>query len=234
MAKRPIYQLYHTSRPFLMDPATRAVLLRRFRRMYPDPRSELDFCDAYQLAVAVVLSAQCTDKKVNEVTPALFRRYPSFARLAAAKVSDIEKIIRPVNYYRTKARNLVSLARTVVEEPGGELPATHSGLIALPGVGNKTANVILSELGQARTFPVDTHVFRVSKRLGLARGETVEEVERELRALFDPRHWRNLHHWLIFHGRRVCKAGRPLCEACALCDICPSCDVRIPAQGGTP
>jgi endonuclease-3 len=198
--------------------------------MYPNPRSELDFSNGYQLAAAVVLSAQCTDKKVNEVTPALFARYSDFGALARAKLADVERLIKPVNYYRTKSRNLIALGKEIGERFGGELPPTHAELITLPGIGNKTANVILSELGHARTFPVDTHVFRVSKRLGLAHGNTVEAVEGELRALFDPRSWRNLHHWLIFHGRRICKAGRPLCEACKLCDLCPSC--RIPDEGG--
>lgn len=198
------------------------ALLKTFNRLYPEPRSELNFKNPYQLLVSVVLSAQCTDKKVNETTPELFKQYPSFAALAKGTLPSIEKIIRPINYYKTKARNLSKLAQAIVVEHGGETPKSREGLMSLPGVGRKTANVVLCELGVEKTLPVDTHVFRVSKRLGLAHGKTPDEVEEELRTQFPSRYWRDLHHWLIFHGRRICKAARPLCADCALNKLCPS------------
>ena len=200
--------------------SSKSRLLRILARLYPQPASELVFANEYQLLSCVVLSAQCTDKKVNQVTPELFLRYPTFEALAGAQLADVEAIVRPINYYRTKAGNLIALSSQVCCEFGGKVPRTHAQLTSLPGVGNKTANVVLSELGAARTFPVDTHVFRVSRRLGLARGNTVAKVEEELKAQFASRHWRNLHHRLILHGRRTCKAPRPLCEACALTRMC--------------
>lgn len=201
-----------------------SILLRRFRRLYPKPASELVFNGEYQLLVAVLLSAQCTDKKVNQVTPELFRSYPSFEALSQARLSDLFTILRPINYYKTKARHLRSAALMVHAEHSGKLPLSREGLIRLDGVGQKTANVVLSELEVVRTFPVDTHVFRVSRRLGIASGHTPAKVEKELMRTFESRHWRNLHHWLIFHGRRVCKARSPDCAGCGLSDVCPSSD----------
>lgn len=203
-------------------PDTDKKLLSSFAKLYPNPRSELNFSSEYQLIVAVMLSAQCTDKKVNEVIPTLFKKYGTFRALKSAKVTDVAQIIRPINYFKTKSKNLVSMAKLVEDQFSGQLPKTHADLITLPGVGQKTANVIQSELGTSPTFPVDTHVFRVSKRLGLAKANTPEKVEEELKVRFDSRHWRNLHHWLIFHGRRVCKARNPLCASCSLAPICPS------------
>jgi endonuclease-3 len=205
-----------------MDVRGRKKLLTIFEKLYPAPRSELDFTGEYQLLVAVVLSAQCTDRKVNQVTPELFERYPDFEALAGARLEELEGIIRPINYYKTKARNLIATGKRMVVEYKGALPVDRDGLVSLPGVGRKTANVVLSELGLGETFPVDTHVFRVSKRLGLAHGNTPEKVEQELMALFDSSSWRNLHHWLIFHGRRVCKAQNPYCAGCSLNTLCPS------------
>jgi endonuclease-3 len=204
------------------SPSTRKALLKKFAELYPNPRSELHFTNEYELVTAVVLSAQCTDKKVNEVTPDLFKRYPSFSALAKASESDVENLIRQVNYYKTKSKNLIGLGQRVEKEFGGSLPSTEKDLISLPGVGRKTANVVLSEQGKTPAFPVDTHVFRVSHRLGLAKGNTTDKVEEELKALFKPEVWRSLHHWLIFHGRRVCKAQRPLCRECTLSRLCPS------------
>lgn len=202
--------------------ADRAKLLKILNKIYPDPRSELDFKDPYQLLAAVILSAQCTDKKVNQVTPFLFAKFKNFRELSAARVSDIEKIIRPINYYRTKAKSLKGMAQMIISDFHGEIPRTRAEITSLPGVGQKTSNVVLGELGYEKTLPVDTHVFRVSKRLGLASGNTPHAVEEEIKALFKPETWRNLHHWLIFHGRRICKAQRPLCRECAIADLCPS------------
>jgi len=197
-------------------------LLELLANAYPTPASELVFKNPYQLAVCVMLSAQCTDKKVNEVTPALFKRYPSFAELGRARVQDLEKIIRPVNYYKTKVRHLLETAKKVMDEFEGRLPQTHAELISLPGVGRKTANVILCELGIVPALPVDTHVLRLSKRLGLSQSSNPDGCEDDLKAQFPPPTWRNLHHWLILHGRRVCKARSPLCEGCILNRLCPS------------
>lgn len=196
-------------------------ILDLLAQLYPDPRSELDFSSPYQLMVAVVLSAQCTDKKVNQVTPALFAQYPDFAALAGAPLTQLEQLIRPINYCKTKARHLLAAAQKVVSLHGGDLPTTRQELTALPGVGQKTANVVLGELGVEPCLPVDTHVFRVARRLGFATGSTPAAVERELTQLFPSAEWRNVHHRLIFHGRRVCKARSPHCSACALRKVCP-------------
>lgn len=205
-----------------MTPKKRAFLIATLAELYPEPRSELDFKNEYQLLIAVMLSAQCTDKKVNQVTPNLFKVYPSFKALSQAKLSEVEKIIRPINYYKTKSKNLIACANKVVEEFSSKVPESHEELTSLPGVGNKTANVILSEKGVVPAFPVDTHIFRLAHRLGLSTGKTPDQVEADLRKLFPPSEWRNLHHRLIFHGRRVCGARNPQCEACVLRTICPS------------
>lgn len=197
-----------------------AEVLRILGELYPDPRSELTFTNEFELVCAVLLSAQCTDKKVNQVTPQLFARYPTFADLARAPVDDVEGIIREVNYYRTKAKHLVLMAQKVVSDFDGELPRDHDALVSLAGVGRKTANVVLGELGIEPRLAVDTHVFRVSRRLGLTRGETVRKVEDSLCARFEPAVWRTLHHGLILHGRRVCKAQKPSCEICGLRGVC--------------
>lgn len=198
---------------------------------YPDPQSELDFRNSYQLLVAVALSAQCTDKKVNEVTPHLFRRFKDFQELSRARLSSVEKIIRPINYYKTKSRNLIVSAKLVTEKFNGEIPLRHEELIELPGVGRKTANVILGELGITETLPVDTHVMRVSSRLGLADGKGPLQVEDQLSKIYDKSLWRRLHHSLILHGRRICKAQSPRCDACMLNSLCPKIGVR---QKGPP
>ncbi len=201
-------------------PQRKRRLLSLFRELYPNPRSELNFRGNYQLVVSVALSAQCTDKKVNEVTPALFETYPDFSALAKARQSDVERIIRQVNYYKSKSKNIIAMAKKVTEEFSGKLPRDRKKLESLAGVGRKTASVVLSERGIEPAFPVDTHVFRVARRLELAFSEKRDEVEEEIKAAFAPETWRELHHWLIFHGRRVCKAQRPLCEECALLKLC--------------
>jgi endonuclease-3 len=198
------------------------LLLEELAQLYPNPRSELDFANEYQLLVAVLLSAQCTDKKVNEITPILFKRYPTFKALYTAKRTDVEAIIRPVNYFKTKAKNLLATAQLVTEQLSGKLPQSHKELTSLPGVGNKTANVVLGELGLAFSLPVDTHVFRLAHRLGLSVGKSPKAVEEDLKKLFPPEEWRGLHHRLIFHGRRVCKALTPQCDSCSLVKFCPT------------
>ena len=206
---------------FKVSKAYKRTLLQSLAKAYPNAASELTFKNEYQLVTAVILSAQCTDKKVNEVTPALFKQYPTFPALAGAKVSAIEKLIRPVNYYKTKARNIVAMAQEVLANFSGTLPETILKLQTLSGVGRKTANVVLTEIGKVPALPVDTHVFRVAHRLGLANGSTPARVEEELKEHFASRYWRRLHHWLIWHGRRRCKAIRPNCPECPLNQLCP-------------
>ncbi|MBN8550403.1 MAG: endonuclease III [Deltaproteobacteria bacterium] len=205
-----------------MGHASDRKLLKEFEALYPDPRSELNFSSDYQLIVSVILSAQCTDKKVNEVTPQLFSTYPSFEALSKAMLPKLEKSIRPINYYRSKAKNLLSMAKVVHEKHHDKLPRSRSELEELAGVGRKTASVILSQLGIEPALAVDTHVFRVARRLHLASSEKRDEVEQQLRERFPKEIWHHLHHWLIFHGRRVCKAQRPACEQCAVAVFCPS------------
>jgi endonuclease-3 len=206
-------------------------ILKVLKELYPNAESELNFSNEFELLVAVVLSAQCTDKKVNDVTPELFSRYPTPLKLSRARVTTIEGIIREVNYYKTKSKNIVGLSKELVSKYSEMVPRTHQALISLPGVGNKTANVVLSELGITPTIPVDTHVKRVSFRLALSSGKTPEKVEEDLEKLYPPEEWRDLHHSLIFHGRRVCKAQRPLCKDCKLRKLCDFPE-KNPAQRG--
>ena len=208
-----------------MTPQKRTFLVEALAKLYPDPHSELDFKNEYQLLIAVMLSAQCTDKKVNEVTPELFQSYPTFKALSQAKLVDVERIIRPINYYKTKSKNLIATGKEAVERFKSKVPDSHEELTSLPGVGNKTANVILSEKGVTPAFPVDTHIFRLAHRLGLSKGKTPDHVEVDLKKAFPSSEWRNLHHRLIFHGRRVCSARSPQCAGCALASICPSSEV---------
>jgi endonuclease-3 len=173
--------------------------------------------------VAVVLSAQTTDVAVNRITPALFRRYPDARALARAKQPDVERAIGTIGMFRQKARNIVGLARQLVEKHGGEVPALMADLVALPGVGRKTANVVLGvAFGAPEGVVVDTHVLRVSQRLGLSQHSTPEEVEADLMRLFPQSEWDLVGHTLIFHGRRICAARRPACAACPVSDLCPS------------
>ncbi len=195
-------------------------ILKALSAMYPNAKAELNFHNDYELIIAVVLSAQCTDKKVNQVTPTLFKSYPNFKALSKANIEDVEKIIREVNYYKTKAKNIVTLATQVTNNFKGKLPDDLETLQVLAGVGRKTASVVLCEKGTTPALPVDTHVLRVSNRLGLSDGKTPLDVEEDLRKIFPPNTWHDLHHELILHGRRVCKARQPLCDECGLKKFC--------------
>lgn len=189
---------------------------------YPEPSCALVHANPYQLLVATILSAQCTDARVNLVTPALFRRYPDARRLASADPGELEGLIRSTGFYRSKARNLLAMAGQVVERHGGEIPGDLAALTALGGVGRKTANVVLgTAFGIAEGIVVDTHVKRLARRLGLADGKTPEQIERQLMQHVPPREWVNMSHRLILHGRKVCVARKPRCEACPLADLCP-------------
>jgi endonuclease-3 len=205
-----------------MTPKKRAKLLAALSDLYPEPRSELNFSNEFELIISVMLSAQCTDVKVNEVTLELFKKYPNASRLGSAKLADVESIIRPINYFKTKAKNIIATSEILSEQYQGEVPRTHEELTALPGVGRKTANVVLGETGAVPALPVDTHVFRVARRLGLSQGKDPHAVELDLTKQFPSSEWRPLHHRLIFHGRRVCKARNPACDQCTLKDLCPS------------
>ncbi len=196
-------------------------VLELFREHMPAPRTELRYDSPYQLLVAVILSAQCTDKRVNMVTPPLFAAYPTPQALAEATEEDIYEYIRSVSYPNAKSRSLSGMARMLVADFGGEVPADIDALMRLPGVGRKTANVILSVIFGEPRMAVDTHVFRVAARLGLTpRCKTPLETERCLMRHIPAADVPRAHHWLILHGRYVCKARRPLCDECFLADVC--------------
>ena len=195
-------------------------ILAELERLYPDAKPALHFDNAYQLLIAVILSAQCTDVKVNMVTPALFAAYPDAAAMAKATAAEIEPYIKTCGIYRNKAKNLAATARALVERHGGEVPADHEALTQLPGVGRKTANVVMSCAFGADAIAVDTHVFRVSNRLGLADAPDVFKTEEQLMQVIPRPAWSRAHHWLIYHGRRVCAARKPACESCTLRPWC--------------
>ena len=195
-------------------------ILAELERLYPDARPALHFQNPYQLLVAVILSAQCTDVKVNMVTPALFERYPDAAARAGAALEDVEALIKTCGLYHNKAKNLIATARALVENYAGEVPADHEKLTQLPGVGRKTANVVMSCAFGADAIAVDTHVFRVSNRLGLADAKDVLKTEQQLMVNIPRSKWSLAHHWIIFHGRRVCAARKPDCAACTLSAWC--------------
>jgi endonuclease III len=194
---------------------------------YPDAVCELDFRSPYELLAATILSAQCTDARVNQVTPVLFARFPNAAALAAAEPDELEVIVRSTGFFRSKARSLLGMARAVVERHGGEVPAQMEDLTALPGVGRKTANVVLgTAFGLATGIVVDTHVVRLSGRLGLSWHDDPEHIERDLMALFPAESWVDIGHRLILHGRRICAARKPACGACTLAGLCPKVGVE--------
>jgi endonuclease-3 len=193
---------------------------------YPDAHCELDFTNAFELLCATILSAQCTDKRVNMVTPTLFAAYPNARALADARQEDVEEIVKTTGFFRNKAKSLIAMARALVERHGGEVPRTMEELVVLPGVGRKTANVILGNAyGINEGVTVDTHVLRLANRLGLASGDDAVKVEQALMPLFPRDRWAMLSHLLIFHGRRVCDARKPRCGDCPLVELCPSAQV---------
>jgi len=190
---------------------------------YPEAHCELDFVDPFHLAVSTILSAQTTDERVNMVTPALFARYPDAEALANAGQEDVEEIIRSTGFFRNKAKNIVGFARGLMAEHGGEVPRSMAELSALPGVGRKTANVILGNaFGVDEGVVVDTHVKRLSTLMRFTKEKSPEKIERDLMGIFPRERWTLLAHLLIWHGRRVCDARKPTCEACAVSHLCPS------------
>lgn len=197
-------------------------VLRRLKVEYPQAICELTHESAFQLLAATILSAQCTDVRVNMVTPALFKSYPTAEKLSVADVRHVEQLVRSTGFYQTKAKNLVGMASQVMSRYGGEVPREIEDLVTLPGVGRKTANVLRSVVFDLPGLPVDTHVGRLSRRLGLTKQEDPVKVERELNAMLPPPEWGQFSLRLILHGRRVCDARKPKCEACLLENLCPS------------
>lgn len=207
------------------------LVARRLEKLYPEAVCELTHRNAYELLAATILSAQCTDVRVNMVTPSLFERYPDPASLAGAKQSDVETIIRSTGFYQSKARNLIGMAQGVMERFGGEVPSDLDDLVTLPGVGRKTGNVVRSVVFDLPGLPVDTHVGRLSRRLGLTDHHDPVKVERELNSYLPGRQWGGFSLRLILHGRRVCDARKPRCGDCILSDVCPS--AGLPSVGPT-
>ena len=196
------------------------AVMDALEEMHPEASCALDFGSTFQLVVAVSLSAQTTDVNVNKVTPALFEKYPTPEAMAAADIKDVEKMIHSLGFFRNKAKNIVAMANALMEEHDGIVPGTMEELVKLPGVGRKTANVVLAEGFGKPAIAVDTHVFRVSRRIGLADGNTPDEVERQLCRKIPKEQWSRAHHLLIFHGRKICSARKPDCENCKLLGLC--------------
>jgi endonuclease-3 len=202
-------------------PRRAARILDALEAAHPEAECALHHASAYELTMATILSAQCTDKRVNEVTPALFARYPTPAALAAADPAELESIIRPTGFFRAKARSLIGCARAIAGDHGGEVPRDLATLVRLPGIGRKTANVVLGHAyGIAEGIAVDTHVLRLANRLGLVRSDDPEKVEAALMRLLPSERWTRTTDVLIFHGRKVCDARRPACGACPVFGLC--------------
>lgn len=198
-------------------------ILAYFRKEMPEVNTELEFGSVFQLLVAVMLSAQCTDKRINQVTPELFRRYPTAKEMAKAEAEDVFEYIKSVSYPNSKARHLVNMARALTEKHSGEVPSDMNALLDLPGVGRKTANVIQAVAFGKSAMAVDTHVFRVSHRLGLVskKDDTPYKVEKTLMRFIPEEDIPDAHHWLLLHGRYVCTSRKPHCDRCGLEAVCP-------------
>jgi endonuclease III len=195
---------------------------RKLAELYPDAHTELDFTTPLELLVATILSAQTTDKGVNKITPIVFAKYPTAADYAAADRDEMEKIIQPTGFFRAKTTSLIGLGQALCERFGGEVPGRLVDLVTLPGVGRKTANVVLGNAFGVPGITVDTHFARLARRFGWTEHEDPEKIERDVAALFPKSEWTMLSHRLIWHGRRVCHARRPACGACGVARLCPS------------
>jgi endonuclease-3 len=211
-----------TRAPALSLAERRREILARLAHTYADARTALAYGDPYELLVAVILSAQCTDARVNMVTPDLFRAFPTVRSMSRAAARQVEPFVKSCGLFATKAKNIVAASKMIVDRFDGDVPKTMDELLALPGVGRKTANVILSVAFDQDAIAVDTHVFRVANRLGLVRAKTPRAVELQLQKVVPRAQWSDAHHWLIHHGRRICHARKPECERCPLVDLCPS------------
>ena len=197
-------------------------MYRVLSKSYPNVRCELDFNNPFQLLVATVLSAQCTDKRVNQTTPALFKKYKSIKKMASANQKDIERLIKSTGFFRAKAKNIKGLSQKIMVDFSGEVPDKLEHLITLPGVGRKTANVVLGHAFDTPGITVDTHFGRLSRRLGWTEENDPVKVEFEVAELIPEKEWTNLSQRMIWHGRRVCHSRKPACGACSLSKLCPS------------
>ena len=198
------------------------VIYRQLSKNYPNVRCELDYKNAFQLLVATVLSAQCTDKRVNQTTPALFKKYPNPQKMAKADLRDIQRLVMSTGFFRAKAKNIKGLSNKIIEEFDGKVPSNLEDLITLPGVGRKTANVVLGHAFGIPGITVDTHFGRLSRRFGWSKQNNPVRVEFEVGELIPEKEWTNLSQRMIWHGRRVCHSRKPACGACALAKLCPS------------
>jgi endonuclease-3 len=214
----------------MKSPSESRKILRKLQAQHPNANTELDFKNPYQLLVATILSAQCTDERVNMVTPALFARYPTPAAMAAAPVPELESMIRSTGFFRQKTKSLRSVA-TAIAASGGEVPRDMDALVALGGVGRKTANVVLGTAYGVPSVMVDTHVRRLANRLGFTREDDPGKIEMDLRALLPPAEWTHFSHRLIHHGRRICVARAPRCPECPLLRWCPQ--IGVPTRVAT-
>jgi endonuclease-3 len=205
------------------DPRRRRAraIVRGLAKLYPDAHCALHHRNALELLIATILSAQCTDVRVNMITPALFARYPDAAAFAAADPAELEKAIQSTGFFRNKARNIIACCKELVDQFRGQVPGTMEELVPLPGIGRKTANVILGNAFQVPGITVDTHVGRLSRRMGLTEEADPEKVERDLMDLIPKKEWTMFSHRMIFHGRQVCHARKPSCDTCALKKVCP-------------
>ncbi|HYM19143.1 MAG TPA: endonuclease III [Micropepsaceae bacterium] len=221
------------ARPRPFPPAAIDAIFSRFATEAPDPRSELQYINPYTLLVAVVLSAQATDKGVNKATGPLFARADTPEKMVALGEDALRDAIKTIGLYRTKAKNVIALSKALIEEHGGKVPRDRDALEALPGVGRKTANVILNVAFGEPTIAVDTHIFRVANRIGLAPGKTPREVEDRLNEVVPEKYRLHAHHWLILHGRYICVARKPRCPDCLIADLCRYGD-KTPVAGSAP
>ena len=204
------------SKPAHVSPSRVQTILKKLRGLYPEAKCGLDHETPFELLIATILSAQCTDKRVNLITPALFARAATPEKILKLGETRLREAIKTCGLYQSKAKNILATCRILLEEFGGNIPRSLEALTRLPGVGRKTANVVLSNAFQVPAIAVDTHVFRVSQRLGLAKGKTPHQIETQLMAAIPKRSWGEAHHLLIHHGRHLCRARNPLCEACPL------------------
>jgi len=198
------------------------AIYRQLTKNYPNVRCELDYNSAFQLLAATVLSAQCTDKRVNQTTPALFKKYPNPKKMAKADLKDIQRLVKSTGFFRAKAKNIKALSNKIMEEFGGNVPSNLEQLITLPGVGRKTANVVLGHAFGIPGITVDTHFGRLSRRFGWSKQSDPVKVEFEVGELIPEKEWTNLSQRMIWHGRRVCRSRKPACGACPLAKLCPS------------
>jgi endonuclease-3 len=198
------------------------AIYRQLSKSYPNVRCELDYNSAFQLLVATVLSAQCTDKRVNQTTPALFKKYPNPKKMAKADLKDIQRLVKPTGFFRAKAKNIKALSNKIMEDFDGDVPSNLEDLITLPGVGRKTANVVLGHAFGIPGITVDTHFGRLSRRFGWSKQSDPVKVEFEVGELIAEKEWTNLSQRMIWHGRRVCHSRKPACGACPLAKLCPS------------